>query len=100
MPAVLFGRVERLGELPGGHAAGSEVAYFAGADETIKRFQRFFNWRGKVPAVDLIQVDIVHFEAAQGILAGLDDMFTAQPPSVRTITHGPVDLGCQDNIVA
>ena len=100
MPAVLFGRIERLGELPGGHAAGSEVAHLAGADEAIKRFERFFNRRGKVPAVNLVQVDIVHFEAAQGILTGFNDMFAAQPPSVRAIAHGPVDLGRQDNIVA
>ena len=100
MPAILFGRIERLGELPGGHAAGSEVAHLAGADEAIQRFERFFNRRGKVPAVNLIQVDIVHFEAAQGILAGFDDMLTAQSPSVRTIAHGSVDLGRQDNIVA
>lgn len=29
MPAVLFSRIERLGEPPRGDAAGTEIAYFS-----------------------------------------------------------------------
>ena len=56
-------------QLPGGKVGGANVAHLATAHQIIERAQRLFNWRGRVPAMDLVEVDVVTLQAAQ---AGFD----------------------------
>ena len=100
VPVVLFGGVEGLGKLPGRHAAGAEVAHLARAHEGIEGFQGLLDWRRVVPAMDLVEVDVLHLQPAQGIVTGLEDVFTTEAAAVRPGPHRAVDLGRHDDIVA
>jgi hypothetical protein len=62
---MLFGGVLRLGELPTEHAAGADVAGLPGAHHVVQCLHRLLNRRSRIPAVDLVQVDVVHAETAQ-----------------------------------
>src|SRR5262245_23345681 len=99
MPAVLFGRVEGFSELPGGHAAGTEIANFAGTHERIERLQCFFDRSCVVPAMNLVEVNVVHLKTAQRIFAGFDDMFTTQSSGDRPTRDPAVDFGWDDDVI-
>ena len=58
-PAVQVGGVQRLGELPRIHARRADVPRFAGFHDVVQRFQGLFNRRLVVPAVNLVEVDVV-----------------------------------------
>ena len=100
VPAVLLGRGQRLRELPGGHAAGAQVAHLAVAHQGVERVQGFFDRRGEVPAVNLVQIDVVHLEPPQRMLARLDDVFAAEAAAVRAVGHRHVDFGSDHDVVA
>ena len=55
---------ERLRELPREHAARADVAHLAGLDDVVQRLQRLLDRRARIPAVDLVQVDVVELRAA------------------------------------
>ena len=99
LPAVFLGQVQGLGKLPGGHAAGPQVTHLAALNQRIKRLQGFLNRRVKVPAVDLVQVDVVHVEPSQGILARLDNVSAAQATAVFSGPHLAPHLGRHHDIV-
>ena len=100
VPAVLPRQVKGLGKLPRRHAAGAEVAHLAGAHQRVEGVQGFLHRRGGVPAVNLVQVDVVHLEPPQGVFARLDDVLAAQPAAVGSGTHGAVDLRRHHDVVA
>jgi hypothetical protein len=50
--------------------------------------------------VNLVQINVVHLEAAQRIFTPLDDVFTAQASSVRSRAHCPVHFGSEDDVVS
>src|SRR5271163_2889584 len=50
--------------------------------------------------MDLIKVDVIHLEPAQGVLARLDHMLAAESALVRPWTHRPMQLGREHDIVA
>ena len=54
-----------LRELPGVHAAGADVAGFPGPDDVVECLHRLLDRRLVVPAVDLVEVDVVELEALQ-----------------------------------
>src|SRR6266702_627055 len=64
-PAVAFGHVLRLGELPGEHAARADVAGLARRDHVVQRLHGLLDRRLVVPPVDLVQVHVVGAEAPQ-----------------------------------
>ena len=64
-PAVHVGGVLRLGELPRGHAAGTDVARLAGPYDVVQRLHRLLNGRAGIPAVDLIEVHVLHLEVLE-----------------------------------
>ena len=68
-PAVQVGQVQRLAELPRVHRRGPDVAGLALLHHVVKRFQRLFDRRVVVPAMDLVEVDVIRAEPAQ---AGVD----------------------------
>ena len=50
-PAVPFGGVERLSELPGVHGRCANIARLAGLDDIVQRLQRLFDRRRVIPSV-------------------------------------------------
>ena len=66
----------------------------------MQRLERLLDRRVVVPAVDLVQVDVVGAEPAQ---AGVDlghDRLARQPGAVRARAHPAVDLGGDHDFVA
>ena len=100
VPAVLARHVQRLGKLPRRHAAGAQVAHLAGTHQGVECVEGFFNRGGRVPAVNLVQVDVIHVEPPQRVFARLDDVLAAQAAAVGSRRHGAVDLGGHHDVVA
>ena len=99
-PPVGDRRVLGLGELPGVHRRGADVAGLAGLDDVVQRLHRLLDRRVPVPAVDLVEVDVVGAEAAQ---AGVDlghDRLARQAGAVGALVHAAVDLGGEHELVA
>ena len=99
VPAVDPLQVERLGELPGVHRRGAEVAHLAGVDQVAERLQRLLDRRRAIPAVDLVEVDVVHPEPPQARVALGEDRLARQPRPVRSVAHPAVHLGGDDQLV-
>jgi len=62
---VEVGQVERLAELPREHRRGAEVPGLAGLDHVVQRLERLLDRRGVVPAVDLVEVDVIGAQPPQ-----------------------------------
>jgi hypothetical protein len=63
-----------LRELPGRHRRGAEIADFPGADDVVQRTDRLLDRRRGVPAVDLVEVDVVDSEPPQGRIDAVQDV--------------------------
>ena len=86
-PAVAVGQVQRLAELPGVHRRGADVARLAGLHHVVQRLQRLLDRRVVVPAMDLVEIDVVGAQPAQ---AGVDlghDGLARQAAAVRVLAH-------------
>src|SRR5579859_1612310 len=77
LPTVRAAGIDGLLKLVSGEVAGSEVTHFAALHQTLERAESLFKRRHRVPAVDLIQVDVVRPQAAQAVFHTSQDMFTA-----------------------
>jgi len=62
-PAVEIGGAEGLGKLPDMHGRRADVTCFACPHHIIQGFHGFLDRRLIVPAVDLVQVDVIGSEA-------------------------------------
>jgi hypothetical protein len=62
---VAVGRGLSFGELPREHAARPEVACLSHLDDVMERVHRLRDRRCRIPAMDLVEVDIVHPEPLQ-----------------------------------
>ena len=99
-PAVQVGDVLGLGELPGVHRGGAEVAGLAGPDHVVQRLHRLLDRRVVVPAVDLVEVDVVDAEPGQRGVDLAHDRDPGQPGPVGPGSHPAVHLGRDDHLVA
>src|SRR5205814_424833 len=99
-PLVQPRDVARLGELPGVHAGRADVAGFSGAYDVLQRTHRLLDGGVVVPAVDLVQVDVVGTEPAQRVVDGTEDVLARQALVVRAVPGRPVHLGRQHVVVA
>ena len=50
--------------------------------------------------MDLIQIDVIHLKAAQGIVAGFDDVLAAEAALVGARAHHAVHFGRDDDVIA
>jgi hypothetical protein len=50
--------------------------------------------------MDLIQVHVLHLQASQRIVAGLNDVFAAKAPPIRAGPHRAEHLGRDHDIIA
>ncbi len=66
----------------------------------MQRFERFLDRRVVVPTVDLVEIDVIHAEAAQARVDLGEDRFARQPGAVRAGAHPAINLGGDDDLVA
>src|SRR3954471_5667465 len=78
----------RLRELPGVHAAGADVAGLSGLHDVVQRAHRLLDRRRLVPAVDLVEVDVVEAEPLERGIDRGEDVLARQAAPVLAL-HGP-----------
>ena len=98
-PAVRLGGVLRLGELPGEHAAGPDVARLAGAHDVVQRLHRLLDGRPGIPAVDLIEVHVLHLEVLERRVDARQDVLATEAAAVFTRADRHEHLGGDDGFV-
>jgi hypothetical protein len=64
-PAVAVGDGERLHQVPAREIGGRNVPHLALADKRVQRVLNLFNWRERVEAVQVVDVDVICAEATQ-----------------------------------
>ena len=89
-----------LAELPGVHRRRADIAGLAGLDDIVQRFERLLDRRLVVPAMDLVEVDIIHAEAAEALIDLDHDRFARQAGAIGSGSHAAVDFGRDDDLVA
>ncbi len=87
LPTYLPTQFEGLLKLPVIEIAESEIADFAAFDKAVERAQRFFHRRTIVPAMHLIEIEIVDFQTAQAILDASRNVLAAYADFVRPVSH-------------
>ena len=80
---MLAGDLLCLGKLPGTHAGCADIAYFAGTDEIVQGLHRFLDRSRWIPAVYLVEIDIVGSQPFQRCIHSGEDMFSGQTAGVR-----------------
>ena len=88
-----------LGELPGEHAAGADVAGLAGPDHVVQRLHGLLDRGPGVPPVDLVEVDVLHVQSGQGGVDTGQDVLAGQAAAVLARGHRHVDLGGHDQLL-
>ena len=96
VPALLVSKIECLEKLLSRHATGAQIAHLAATHEGIQRFKR----SSVIPTVNLVQVDVVHLDPAQRILARLNNMLTTQPATVMATPHLAPGFGGHNDVIA
>ncbi len=96
-PTVLPREMQGLAELPGVHGGGAEVAHLAALDEVVQRLEGLLDGGRIVPAMNLIQIDVVGAEPAQAGVDGSENGFTGQAAAVRSLEHRDEYLGGDDH---
>jgi len=81
-PAIKIGRILRFGKLPGKHAGGANVTCLTGPHDVMKRFHGFLNRRRVIPAMNLVQINVVCAQAAQRIFNGGHNVLARQSPII------------------
>src|SRR5262245_40410199 len=90
----------RLRELPGEHARRADVARLAGPHDVVQRPHRLLDRRLVVPAMDLVEVDVVGAEAGQRGVDGRHDVLARQATVIGSRAHREVDLRRQHVVLA
>src|SRR3954447_5843313 len=90
----------RLGELPGEHAARADVSRLACADHVVQRFHRLLDRSPRVPAVDLVEVDVVEAEPLQRGVDRGEHVLARQARAVHPGHRSAVHLRGDDVLLA
>ncbi len=99
-PAVPVRRVLRLGELPGVHAARPDVAGLARLDHVVQCLHGLLDRGPRVPPVDLVEVHVVHVQAAQRVVDPGQDVLAGQAAVVLGVGHRAEHLGGNHDVLA
>ena len=91
-PVVEVGDVEGLGELPGVHGRCADVADLAGLDYVVEGLHGLFDGGLVVPAVDLIEVDVVSAETLQALVEFEEDFFAGEALAIGAVAHDSLSL--------
>src|SRR5437667_286839 len=95
-----LGYCKCLGELPSIHRRRADIAGLAALDDIVQRFDCLLDRGFVIPAMDLVEVDVIHAEPVQ---AGVDlahDCLARQAAAVRTGAHPAIYFGRDDHLVA
>src|SRR5947209_18766188 len=68
--------MQTLHQLPGGEIGDAKVAHLALVDQVGERRKGLFQGSRAIPAVNLIQINILRPQSLEAGFASLDDMFT------------------------
>src|SRR5215469_1807649 len=98
-PAVPVRGVLRLGELPRVHAAGPDVPSLARLHHVVQCMHGLLNRSVVVPPVNLVQVDVIHVQAAQRRVDSRHDVLARQAAVVLARSHWHEDLCRHDELV-
>ena len=82
----------RLDDVVGRERRVPDRAHLALVDEIAERAERLVDVGCRIGPVDLVQVDVVGAEAAQAVLALLDDPAARLAAHVRVVAHRPVNF--------
>ena len=91
---------ERLHDVPGRVVRAADVADLALADEGVQRLEGLLERGHAVPAVELVEVDVLHVETAQAVLDALDDVLARRAGVVGPVAHREAALGREEQVVA
>jgi len=91
-PSIEARNVQRLGELPRIHGRCADVADLARLDRIVESFERFFDGRFVVPAMRLIEIDVVGLETMQ-LWSSSYMIALRERPRPLGSSHGAADLG-------
>src|SRR5947199_10841648 len=81
------------------HRRRADIAGLAGLDDVVKRFERLLDRRVVVPAMDLVEVDVIRAEAPQARIDLAHDRLPGQAGAIGSRPHPAIDLGSDDNLV-
>src|SRR5258707_15870427 len=85
-------------ERPCGNLRESDRAHFAGAHEFAHRAYRLFYGNALVPAMQVVQIDVVALQIAQRFLAELTDRFGAAVDYALAVTTEQPALARNDDM--
>ncbi len=97
---MLVGQEQRLRELPRQHRRGAEVEDLARLHHVVQRLERLLDRHPSVPAVRLVQVDVVGAQAAEAVVDLLHDVLAGQAHAVGSLAHRPEHLGGDHDLLA
>src|ERR1039457_280976 len=95
-PAVKVGQIKSLGELPCVPGRGADITHLARFHHVVQSFQRLFDWRFIIPAVNLVKVYIVGLQPAQALVEFVKDSFAGKTTAVGFVAHDAMELGGND----
>src|SRR6185437_3235954 len=81
----------------GEHGGSAEVAGFSGLYDVVERVEGFFDGGFWVPAVDLVEVDVVGAETAEALVQFKQNGFAGEAAAVGLAAHFAMDLGGDDD---
>jgi hypothetical protein len=82
-----------LDDLRGRERGAADIADLALVDEVGQRAERLLDVGVRIGTVDLVEVDPVGAEPAQGVLDGAHDPAARVAPLVGVVSHRVVELG-------
>ena len=71
-----------------------------GFHDIVQGLERLFDRRLVIPAMDLIEIDIIHAEPAEAVVDLGHDRLARKALAIGVLPHLPVDLGGQDKLIA
>ena len=92
--------MQGLGELPGVHGGGPQVARLARLDDVMQRLERLLDRRRRVPTMDLIEIDVVRTEPPQTRIDCVEYRLARQAAPVGALAHREENLGRDHHLVA
>ncbi len=81
------------------HRRRADIAGLAGLDDVVERFERLLDRRVVVPAMDLVEVDVIGAEALQARIDLAHDRLARKAGAIRSRPHPAIDFGSDDNLV-
>src|SRR5216684_5712553 len=94
------GDENRALELPTGEVGHPDVAHLPGPDQVIEGGQSLFDRSRGIPAMRLVEVDVVGLEAPEAPFASADDPAPGQALGITRAIHSPTALGSEHDRVA